>query len=209
MALLVLTTGCTMSDPGEPEAQDVTPSTPASASPRPPSPSGSTPAPPPSATADDEEPTSDEAPFQADRRRDTADHEGGQLSPVDLRVGRHDGFDRVVLELAGSGRPGWVAKYVDWPRNQGRGNRADVRGQSYLELMVNGVQYPMAKGAQEYGGPREVTPADLPVVAEVEVGALYEGYQQVFIGLSTSQQPFRVFRLPDPPRVVVDVQHPR
>ena len=211
VALLVLTAGCTGSDPGEPEAQGITPTpTPtAAASSRPPSASGTTPAPSPSVTADDEEPTPDEAPFEADRRRDTAEHQGGRLSPVDLRVGRHDGFDRVVLELAGSGQPGWFAEYVDEPRNQGRGNRADVRGQSHLQLMVTGVQYPTEEGAQEYRGPREVTPAGLPTVAEVEIGPLYEGYQQVFIGLSTTEQPFRVFRLPDPPRVVVDVQHPR
>jgi len=209
VALLVLATGCTGSDPGEPEARDGSPTRASTAQPSPTQdPSERAPT-TPAPTTDADEPTPDEAPFQADRRRDTAEHEGGRLSPVDLRVGRHDGYDRVVLELAGSGRPGWFAEYVDEPRNQGRGDRADVRGQHHLELMVTGVQYPMEEGAQEYRGPREVTPDGLPVVAEVEVGALYEGYQQVFIGISSEREPFRVFRLADPPRVVVDVQHPR
>lgn len=172
-----------------------------------PSPTGA-PSPSPSPERPDEQPEQDEAPFPADRRPDTAEHTGERLSPVDLRFGVHDGYDRVVLDLAGDGLPGWHAEYVDVPRNQGRGDRADVEGEAYLEVMVRGAQYPTEPGAEPYRGPDTLTPGASGVVVEVQKGPLYEGYQQLFVGVR-SEQPFRVFRLADQPRVVIDVQHPR
>ena len=165
------------------------------------------PSPPePEPQPEDREP---EAPFVADRSRDTATHDGGRLSVVDLRAGRHEGYDRVVLELAGDGRPGWFAQYREVPRHQGRGNRADVRGQTVLEVSVTGVRYPNERGTEQYEGPQVLRPRGTRVVTEVLRGSIYEGHQQLFIGIGAREQPFRVFRLPDPPRVVVDVQHPR
>src|SRR4051794_34274195 len=37
---------------------------------------------------------------------------GAALTVVDVRTGRHEGFDRVVFELVGAGAPGWIAAYV-------------------------------------------------------------------------------------------------
>lgn len=213
-ALLALVPACSsgsseqvaVEPPPAPAPVTGTPSSGPSPAPSPvPSPSPPAPAPAPAET---EEPQPAEAPFQADRTRDTAEPQG-RLSVVDLRFGRHEGYDRVVLELAGDGVPGWFAEYVDEPRNQGRGNRADVEGKTFLEVMVQSVRYPAEEGAQEYRGPDSIDPATAGVVAEVQTGPLYEGYQQLFVGLTSNEQPFRVFRLADPPRVVIDVQHPR
>lgn len=207
--LLSLTAAC--SDQGSPTAVPDRPTTP---SPTPtaggsalPPPTGS-PSPSPTAPADDEEPPPEEAPFPADRSRDEADSQG-RVSITDLRFGRHEGYDRVVVDLAGHGRPGWFAEYEDDPRNQGRGDPVEIEGRSVLEVNVTGVRYPAAEGAQEYRGPDRIEPASAGVVTEVQRGVLFEGYQQVFIGLSAPEQPFRVFRLADPPRVVIDIQHPR
>jgi hypothetical protein len=162
----------------------------------------------PGSDGNDEEPTAEEAPFPADRRPDTADAQGGRLSPTELRFGRHQGYDRVVLELAGSGQPGWRAGYEDDPRNQGRGDRADIDGEATVELMVSGVRYPAERGAEPYDGPDSMRPSSAGVIEQVQRGPLYEGHQQLFVGVR-SREPFRVFRLSDPPRVVIDVQHPR
>jgi hypothetical protein len=208
--VLAAALGCTGP---EPQSQGPAPTPGATGSPA--ATGAPTPAPPattpPTASPapDDEKPDPAEAPFTADRSRDTADHEGPRLSPVDLRVGRHEGYDRVVLELAGGGQPGWTAEYDDDPRNQGRGDQVDLRGDTALAVTVTGVQYPMEPGAQDYRGPGRIEPQDTEVVVDVRHGVLYEGYQQLFIGLRGAEQPFRVFRLADPPRVVVDVQHPR
>lgn len=43
-------------------------------------------------------------------------------------------------------------------------------------------------------------------IVEVEVGSVFAGRHQVFIG-TTGRQPFSVDRLSDPPRVFIDVAH--
>ena len=61
-------------------------------------------------------------------------------------------------------------------------------------------------------GVEEVTddpalPADLTVVEDVVLGAVFEGQYEAYVG-TASRAPFRVFRLPDPERVVIDVRTP-
>jgi hypothetical protein len=50
-------------------------------------------------------------------------------------------------------------------------------------------------------------PGDLGVVTDVALGAVFEGQYEAFVGTS-GRQPFRVFRLGNPERVVVDVRTP-
>lgn len=157
--------------------------------------------------SDQDEPTAQEAPFPADRLPDTAEPaEGSLLSPVDLRFGAHEGYDRLVLDLVGPGEPGWLAEYVEDPTQQASGGPVHLEGDAYLRVLVEGVVYPTEQGAQPFHGPRSFTPAG-GVVRDVRVGSLFEGQQEIFVGLE-SAQPFRVFRLADPTRVVIDVHHP-
>ena len=165
-----------------------------------------TPEPEPAET--DAPPAEDDAPFPADREPDVEETAGEVfLSSVDLRFGTHDGYDRVVLELTGEGAPGWHASYVEEPADQASGDVVDVDGEAYLVLLVRGLAYPTEEGAVEYDGPQRLTPDDGGVIRDVVFGGLFEGQQEIFLGLA-SEQPFRVFRLEDPTRVVVDVQHP-
>ncbi|MFW7414127.1 AMIN-like domain-containing (lipo)protein [Demequina sp. SO4-18] len=179
----------------------------ASASPTPSS------SPSPSASASeaplpDEDPPADAAPFPADRAPDTAEAgSDSRLSPVDLRFGVHDGFDRIVLDLAGEGAPGWDGRYVEDPTQAASGEPVYLLGEDYLLILVNGVVYPTEDGAQDFDGPRSLTPTAGGVVEEVRYGAMFEGQVEVWVGLA-SDEPFRVFSLEDPTRVVIDVQHP-
>lgn len=148
------------------------------------------------------------APFVADREPDTAEASvGAFLSPVNLRFGVHDGFDRIVLDLVGAGTPGWTGEYVENPTFQASGVPLDLLGEDYLRIQVRGVVYPTEDGAQPFAGASTVTPKTGGVVKEVRYGSVFEGQTEVFIGLS-SDEPFRVFSLADPTRVVIDVQHP-
>ncbi|WP_144276394.1 hypothetical protein [Demequina sp. NBRC 110053] len=156
----------------------------------------------------DEEPPEDEAPFPADRADDTADASAdARLSPTNLRFGYHEDYDRIVLDLAGPGEPGWRAGYVDEPALAGSGQPVDLDGDAFLRIAVDGVVHPTEDGAQEYQGPDRIDPDPAGIVEEVVYGSVFEGETEVFVGLS-SDQPFRVFRLEDPTRVVIDVQHP-
>ncbi|MFW2513460.1 hypothetical protein ACNI3K_06750 [Demequina sp. SO4-13] len=158
--------------------------------------------------AEDDEPPEEEAPFPADRATDTADASGdAQLSPVDMRFGVHEGYDRIVLDLEGPGQPGWSSSYVDEPTMAGSGRTVDLAGEASLVTHVDGVVYPTEEDAAEYEGPERFQPEAAGVIEEVVYGSVYEGQVDIYVGLS-SEEPFRVFSLEDPTRVVIDVQHP-
>jgi hypothetical protein len=150
----------------------------------------------------------DAPPFPADLSADIEGPPPGALVTVrDIRIGRHDGFDRVVFEVGGRGTPGWDVRYVDDPSSQGSGDPVEVSGEAVLQVTLNGVGYPDDTGIAEYSGPDPLSVADTEVVTEVAFDATFEGTTVAFIG-TTSMTPFRVYRLADPGRVVVEVADP-
>ncbi len=169
------------------------------------------PSPSPSAsetTLPDESPPADEAPFVADRQPDTAEASADAfLSPVGLRFGVHEGFDRIVLDLVGKGTPGWRGEYVDDPTQEAAGEPVYLLGKAYLLVMVHGVAYPTDEGAQPFEGPGRIIPDNGGIVEEVRYGSVFEGQVEIWVGLA-SDEPFRVYGLTDPTRVVIDIQHP-
>ena len=144
--------------------------------------------------------------FPANTARDVEEPVGGPLSVTAVRVARQPGYDRVVFELAGrsGGEPGWRVEYEDAPSRDGSGEPVDVAGDATLVVRIDGAGYPDDTGAQEARSAQ--VPADARVVREVKLGSVFEGVYEAFIGTS-GKRPFRVFRLADPARVVVDVRH--
>jgi hypothetical protein len=136
----------------------------------------------------------------------TGEPEGGPLTVTEVRVARQDGYDRVVFELDGDagGVPGWRVEYVDDPRRDGSGEPVDVDGEAVLVVLISGTGYPFDTGREEAAS--ATVPADLEVVTDVELGSVFEGTYEAFVGLS-GEQPFQVTRLADPARIVVDVEH--
>jgi len=149
-------------------------------------------------------------PFPSGTGRQLVKHRGAwDLVLRDVRVGTHDGFDRVVVEFEGSGTPGWGAEYVTTPRADGSGKVVDVSGDSYLAVSISGVTirqgYPRTP-ADFFHGARHFAPADGGAIEDVSVGGVFEGYSQLFLGIDGEKVPFRVFALANPPRLVVDVE---
>ena len=104
-------------------------------------------------TADDG--TTDAPAFPANAEPDTADpSSGASVTVSDIRVGRQDGFDRVVFEVGGTGTPGWDVRYVDAATSQGSGDAVDVAGDAVLQVTLTGVGYPYDTGVEEYSGVR-------------------------------------------------------
>ena len=124
-----------------------------------------------------------------------------------MKFGAHEGYDRIVIDFKGTGTPGWRAEYVDSPKGDASGEPVALAGGAYLRIAVSGVTYPTEPGASPYVGPVDFSPASGGVVRQVKVGGVFEGVVEVFVGVS-SKQPFRVYALADPARVVIDVQHP-
>ena len=131
---------------------------------------------------------------------------GGPLSVVAVRAARQDGYDRVVFELDGreAGTPGWTVEYVDDPRRDGSGEPVEVKGDKTLVVLIRGTGYPFDTGVEE--AEEAAVSGDVEVVQDVVLGSVFEGVYEAFIGLS-AERPFKVFRLSDPARLVVDIGH--
>lgn len=124
---------------------------------------------------------------------------------TDVRVGSHEGYDRIVLEFEGTGTPGWSVKYVDEAVLDASGKKVRLDGDAVLDVYASGTTYP-GDGQTGYAGPQRFSPGDGGDVEEVYVGGTFEGYTQVLAGLDGDPTPFRVFTLTGPPRLVVDVE---
>lgn len=129
-----------------------------------------------------------------------------QLLVDGVRLGRHDGFDRVVLDLSGTGEVGWTAKYVTDPALDGSGAPVDLAGDFVLRVDLQGMAYPEPGTTAYEDGVLVVDGGDLTTVTEILRTVPFEGQVPVFVGTS-SQAPFRVMRLSGPERLVIDVQH--
>jgi hypothetical protein len=145
--------------------------------------------------------------FAASTADDRQAASGAQLSVTAVRVARHDGYDRVVFELEGRapGTPGWRVGYEQDPRRDGSGEPVEVEGEATLVVRLEGVGYPFDTGVDEVSSAPPV-PGDAEVLRDLELGGVYEGLYDAYLGVRR-EVPFRVFRLSDPARVVVDLRH--
>ncbi|MGV9744139.1 AMIN-like domain-containing (lipo)protein [Rhodococcus zopfii] len=130
---------------------------------------------------------------------------GSKLTVTDIRTGTHDGFDRVVYELGGTGAPGWRVGYVDRAVQDGSGNEVEVAGGAILQVLIDGSAYPFDSGADQYSGPQPVLAAPGGSVVEVNGAGVFEGVTQSFIGIDDPGTPFSVYALTGPARLVIDV----
>jgi hypothetical protein len=124
---------------------------------------------------------------------------------VAVRVGRHQGFDRVVLELRGS-PPGYNVRYVPQVVQDGSGRPVPLAGSAFIQVVLNANAHELDTGAPTWTGPQRIS-AGFPALKQVAFAGDFEGY--VTFGLGLGQRTgFRVLALRDPSRIVVDVAHP-
>jgi hypothetical protein len=159
------------------------------------------------ATAGDD--STDAPPFPANTEPDSGEASADSFVTVTaIRTGLHDGYDRVVFEVDGTGAPGWDVRYVDEAASQGSGMAVPVEGEAILQVTITGVGLPTETGIEEYDGSAPLPGAGTDVVTEVVWDTTFEGTSVAFVGLS-EELPFRVYLLEDPARIVLDVVHDR
>jgi hypothetical protein len=145
-------------------------------------------------------------PVPTDSANKSADHSpDADLTVRDLRIGRHDGYDRVVYEFGGEGTPGYRVGYVESAVQDGSGNPIEVPGESLLQVSITGTSYPFDSGVEAYAGTNPLAEPSAEVVNAVYLGAVYEGVTQSVIGVRDPEPAFRVSTLSNPPRLVVDI----
>lgn len=126
------------------------------------------------------------------------------LYGTDIRTGRHECFERVVIELGGTGElPGYRVGYEPDPiLNSPAGEPVEVAGDATLVISM-GAWMPTMEG-DGYGGPRELVPDNVSAIVELEQLENFEGMTAWAVGLDRAR-PFTVFTLDGPPRIVVDI----
>ena len=127
-----------------------------------------------------------------------------ELVIEDVRAGSHDGFDRVVFEYSGPGKPGVIAGYNPDPRQQASGYPLDVPGNAYLEIMIQGTPMMMMSPREDLIPTGPVGVAAGGVTSEVH-GGVFEADTQYIIGLDR-ERPYQVYIMENPTRVVVEFQ---
>ena len=122
----------------------------------------------------------------------------------DVRVGEHEGYERMVFEIGGDELPGYRVTYTDKPAPKcGSGDPSEVAGKGWLEIRLSPAH------AHDEAG--KVTVADrerkpkLEVVQEMELTCDFEGEVTWVVGVAARNK-FRVLELSKPARIVVDVR---
>ncbi|HOB04428.1 MAG TPA: hypothetical protein PKM36_04045 [Propionibacteriaceae bacterium] len=163
----------------------------------PPSATGPAPTSAPSNPAASGEPT---IPYATAQASSSAAGSGYQIASV--RVGQHEAYDRVVVELrSGSGAPQWLARYVDRFATQGEGAPVALPGAGKLLLTVRGLVMPSPSDPIVKGNLNQAAGH----ITGIHVDPWFEGQALVMIGVD-QVRPYRVFVLDSPTRIVVDIQ---
>jgi hypothetical protein len=128
-----------------------------------------------------------------------------------VRTGRHECFDRLVLDLHGGASAGYHVAYVDAVYRDGSGELVPLRGGVRLQVVVHAPSY-------DLNGNPTYTPANRAELSNVtgyqtfrqvaDAGS-FEGQTTIGLGVR-ARLPFRVFVLAGPgdgSRLVVDVAH--
>ena len=122
-----------------------------------------------------------------------------------VRIGRHDGFDRIVFEFDSDGLPQWHVDYIDAPAiHCGSGQDVAVEGAALLQVRFNGANAHTEAGEPTSGPARRT--AHMPSVREVVRTCDFEAEVTWVVGVA-GERSYRPRVLTDPARLVVDVSH--
>jgi hypothetical protein len=121
----------------------------------------------------------------------------------EVRFGRNEGFDRMVLDFGGGPIPGYHVEYVDRPVRQcGSGDAVKLAGDGYLLIRMHQTQAHDDAGRITVG--ERERRLSLPVIREMEIVCDFEGETAIAIGVASPNR-YRVMELPN--RVLaIDVQ---
>ncbi len=128
------------------------------------------------------------------------------LITQDIRVGTHEGYDRIVFEYDGGtpfleldlARPPYVQDPSGLPQT--------VAGSPVYRITLTGAtKYDTESGEQPYQGPTNFEPGFAQIVQFVEFGD-FEATHNWYLGVNGGDC-LRAFTLLDPRRLVIDIQH--
>jgi hypothetical protein len=123
---------------------------------------------------------------------------------VDLRVGAHANFDRIVIDVDGK-LPGYDVRYVRRLSYAGSGEHVPLHGRKFIAIALTPAKAHNAQGHSVYTGP-QLRQYHFDTLRGVALTGDFEGV--VSFGLSLSHRAdFRLTVLHAPNRIVVDLRH--
>ncbi len=129
-----------------------------------------------------------------------------------LRAATHEGCDRVVFDLNGLGRVGYLVRYVPTVHADPSDQPIRVAGGAVLQVTIQAPDF-RESGHQPWRTPWQLGQRLVgaqTTLREVRFAGSFEHVTTFAVGVR-SQRPFRVLVLPDPgshvTRVVVDIAH--
>lgn len=123
---------------------------------------------------------------------------------VDVRVGGHRAFDRVVFEFDGP-RPGYTVRYVPQVIADGSGEPVHLKGRAFVEVTMRPAAAHDDSGAATFPGPLP-TIANTAALRDIADAGDFEGVITWGIGVA-ARTPLQVRRLDHPSRIAIDVAH--
>jgi hypothetical protein len=124
---------------------------------------------------------------------------------TDVRIGTHDGYDRVVFEFTG-GLPEASLERAEPPfTHDASGEPIDVAGESFLRLIMRGGTKQQEDGTSSYEGPTDFDPGH-PALIDLVEGGDFEAQSTWYFGLD-AESCVRVLTLDGEPRIVIDIEH--
>lgn len=136
-------------------------------------------------------------------------HEGTGTTYVrSVRVGRHQTFDRVVFEFAGS-MPNYQVEYLRgrFYENEGGRQRIKIAGNAFVQVNLNLI--PTDEEQMKLREQASFIPKGrlkFRSVWELDEAGLFEGYYDFLLGIR-ARKPFRVSELSNPLRLVIDFKN--
>lgn len=123
---------------------------------------------------------------------------------TDVRVGEHDGYDRIVFEFD-AGIPAYAISEATPPFTRDpSGLPMTVDGSSFWEVVLTNGTKQLDDGTSSYTGSTDLAPGFAKLVELVERGD-FEGVSSWYVGMSGSSC-VRVLTLADPARLVIDIE---
>lgn len=131
---------------------------------------------------------------------------------VDVRVGTHEGYDRVTFEFAPAegasgpfGIPGYRIQGVDALAEDASGLPVPVDGTSFASVVFSGASGWDVDGRQTYQGPTDLRPG-FASLSELKKTGDFERVLSWGMGMA-GPSCWQVSVLQDPPRLVIDLPH--
>ena len=131
---------------------------------------------------------------------------GSELRVIEARIGQHRGFDRLVIELSGHGRPGWSLKTTKQPFADGSGFPVEYSGKTALVVALHYISMPQRLRDGSFYDPPLRGNATGNAIQSVKDQGAFEAVHQYVLGLRDENPRYKINYLQSPPRVVIDVE---